>query len=156
MAIPLELLKRRVRNELKILEGMDSVEFECMDGPAMDFPYSIDIHLTGVKGMDRERDGRVVERSEHRFRIVVYRDYPVLKPGIIWQSGIFHPNISAPESGGIVCTKLLQEWRAERTLSSLITAIAHLIEHPNRREPLGFESCESAVRYLAELDKNEN
>ena len=156
MAIPLELLKRRLRNELKMLEGIQGAEFEYSDEPGMNFPYTIDVRLTGVRGLDRMKDGKIVEKSDHRFRIVVFRDYPVLKPGIIWQSGIFHPNISTPENGGIVCTKLLQEWKTERTLNSLIAGIAHLVENPNRKEPLGFESCESAVRYLTEIEKNVN
>lgn len=120
-----------------------------MSSAQTNFPLELTADLTGVRALARE-GGKVIETETNRFIVEVRRDYPFMKPGIRWLTDIFHPNISTPKEGGVVCIRLLQEWRADRTLLSLVEGIANLVENPNLEEPLNFDSCIEACNYLRE------
>lgn len=113
----------------------------------IDFPVELTAELKGISALTRNGD-RVEVSETNRFAIEVRRDYPFMKPGIRWLTNIYHPNIAPPAEGGVVCTRLLQEWRADRTLLSLVEGIANLVENPNLDEPLNFDSCMEACNYL--------
>lgn len=112
------------------------------------FPLEFKAVLVGIESF-RTMDGTVLSSSENSFMLTIRRDYPFMKPGIRWLTDIFHPNIAPPSDGGVVCTRLLQEWRADRTLLSLVEGIANLVEHPNTAEPLHFDSCMKARDFFA-------
>lgn len=115
------------------------------------FPLSVAVRLEGVPALVMDK-GALKQTDDNRFLITLRRDYPFTKPVVTWLTDIFHPNISPPSDGGVVCTRLLQEWRAERSLLSLVEGIASLVEHPNKDEPLSFDSCLSAAEYFSKGD----
>lgn len=152
--LPLQLLHMRVCRELDACRKIQgaSIESKVEYGSAV-FPICLEVSVAGVAGMAIV-DGAVIEIDSHRFIVEIGRDYPYQKPAVFWQTPIYHPNICPPEEGGMVCTRLLNEWRGERTLYSLINAILYLIEHPNGKEPLGSEACMDAARYILERSGN--
>ncbi len=152
--LPVQLLHMRVQRELEACRNIPGVTIEgTVDYGKTEFPICLDVYVTGATGM-MIIDGKAREIDSHRFAVEIGRDYPYQKPGVFWQTPIFHPNICPPEDGGMVCTKLLNEWRGERTLYSLINAVLYLVEHPNGREPLGADACMNAARYLLERSGN--
>ena len=155
MPLPLELLRRRISRELAVCRKITGVTVDgvAADGK-MEFPICLDVGVNGASGLTLV-DGAVKECELHRFSLEIGRDYPYQKPSLFWQTPIFHPNICPPEAGGMVCTRLLNEWKAERTISSLICAVMYLIEHPNCREPLGSDACMNAATYLLERAAND-
>ncbi len=146
--LPLQLLHMRVQRELEACRKIPGVTIEgTVEFGKLDFPICLDVSVNGAAGMTM-LDGTVSGVDSHRFCVEIGRDYPYQKPCVFWQTPIFHPNICPPEEGGMVCIGLLSEWRGERTLYSLITAVVHLIEHPNEKEPLGSDACMNAAGYL--------
>lgn len=156
MPLPIELLYRRLEREIGLLAASSdfSVAPLTLQPGRMSFPVKLEVRLNGILGLKRF-NGEVVETRDNRFSVVLRRDYPFMKPVVRWRSDIFHPNISCPAEGGVVCMRLLQEWRADRTLLSLAEGLAALVEHPNLNEPLNFESCMKACEHLkgAEVQK---
>ncbi len=112
------------------------------------FPLEIRVELCDAVALAKV-DGRISKTNENRFGIFVRREYPFAKPGLRWATDIFHPNISSPVDGGVICTRLIEEWKAERTLLSLVEGIYNLVENPNIDEPLSFDSCMEARDYIA-------
>jgi len=155
MPLPLQLLRQRINRELAACQKISgvTVDREAADGK-IEFPICFDISINGASGLTLV-GGTVKECELHRFSLEIGRDYPYQKPSLFWQTPIFHPNICPPEAGGMVCTRLLNEWKAERTISSLIYAVMYLIEHPNFMEPLGSDACMNAARYLLERAPND-
>lgn len=121
---------------------------EVPDAPAS-FPMEFRVRLRGVTGK-KLSGGKLVDTADNMFKLGIRRDYPFSKPLLVWQTDISHPNISHPSEGGVVCMRLLQEWRAERTLLSIVEGVAELLEHPNAAEPLNFPSCIAAVEHAAQ------
>ncbi|MBM4237748.1 MAG: hypothetical protein FJ151_04610 [Euryarchaeota archaeon] len=87
-------------------------------------------------------------RYEHRFSMIVSREYPFEKPLVIWKTPVFHPNIMMPEDGGHLCAKLLDDWSFNSTLLSFIKGIESLLLNPNPFSPFGSETCTAAAAYF--------
>ncbi|MCQ5375540.1 MAG: hypothetical protein NO474_02960 [Methanomassiliicoccales archaeon] len=147
MSLPLDILISRLRNELAICSRYLRHPIDLSDENLRSFPIDIEIELKGVPGFVYE-NGRIEKRYEHRFSILIGRDYPFEKPLVIWRTPIFHPNIMMPEDGGHLCTKLLDEWGFNSTLLSFIKGIEALLLAPNPSSPFGTESCTSAASYF--------
>ena len=55
-------------------------------------------------------------------------DYPFKPPKISFQTRVYHPNIN---SDGSICLSLLKdEWTSDKTVSTIIMAIAQLLKEP--------------------------
>ena len=148
--LPLELLYRRLNTEFDLLAKYSKAVIQKPELRVnrMVFPLESRVELDGIVSF-LTRDGAILSSPENSFMLTIRRDYPFMKPGIRWLTDIFHPNIAPPSDGGVVCTRLLQEWRADRTLLSLVEGIANLVEHPNMAEPLHFDSCMRARDFFA-------
>jgi len=47
-----------------------------------------------------ETSGKIEVRNDHRVTVNLVASYPRMMPGLVWQTPIFHPNIS---TNGVVC-----------------------------------------------------
>lgn len=150
MPLPLELLRKRLEKEMDICRTINGITVTPSVVATASFPVILTVSLEGPVGLLVDGDGTVRQTNTHSFEVTIHRDYPIRKPSVRWLTPIFHPNISPAEEKGIVCTRILLDWRADRTLYSLISGIAHLIENPNIGEPLGFDICRRAVSYMTQ------
>ena len=88
--------------------------------------YRFRFHGWGV-GLDTR--GNVVALETHEVIIELGAAYPRLMPTLIWQTPIFHPNIS---SNGIVCLGGYgTHWVPSLTLSELCTMLWDMIRYKN-------------------------
>ena len=88
--------------------------------------YRFRFHGWGV-GLDAR--GNVVALETHEVIIELGAAYPRLMPTLIWQTPIFHPNIS---SNGIVCLGGYgTHWVPSLTLSELCTMLWDMIRYKN-------------------------
>ena len=145
MPLPPDILLFRLRNELKAVSGFISSAPDLTEG--LVFPVQVEIALAKVPGPVAE-SGKVVMRYDHRFRMVIGKDYPYEKPTVVWLTPIFHPNIMMPEDGGHLCTKLLDEWSFNSTIISFIKGVESLVMNPNPASPFGTDSCTAAAEYF--------
>jgi ubiquitin-protein ligase len=133
MLLPLEVLRRRISTEIEMLRKSGMAIVERVETSTIDFPAKLTVRIR------RDNDSPVV------FEIEIPREYPFRRPSVLCMSEILHPNISPASEGGIVCTKLLEEWRVERTLQAIVAGLLELLRNPNYREPLGTETCIKAA-----------
>ncbi|MEM3059509.1 MAG: ubiquitin-conjugating enzyme E2 [Methanomassiliicoccales archaeon] len=147
MSLPPDILKARLLNELSLCARYLRRPIALPDGDLRSFPIEIEIELKGVPGLVFTDDG-IETRYEHRFNILIGRNYPFEKPMVRWKTPIFHPNIMMPDDGGHLCTKLLDEWSFNSTLLSFIKGIEALLISPNPSSPFGTESCTAAAAYF--------
>ena len=119
MPLPKDILVSRLRNELSQCSKYLKTTLDTTDEKLDTYPVEFDIELHNTPGPVRE-NGKVVNRYNHRFRIIISSSYPFEKPAVIWKTPIFHPNIMAPEDGGHVCTKLLSEWSFNSTILTFV------------------------------------
>jgi ubiquitin-protein ligase len=88
--------------------------------------YRFRFHGWGV-GLDTRGD--IVAFETHEVVVELGAAYPRLMPSLIWQSPIFHPNIS---SNGIVCLGGYgTHWVPSLTLSELCTMLWDIIRYKN-------------------------
>ena len=59
----------------------------------------------------------------------------------------------APEDGGLLCNKLLDDWSFNSTLLMFIKGIEYLLLNPNPSSPFGTETCTSAAQYFNTLKR---
>ena len=147
MALPLEILRARLANELTACERGSRAALRLSDPHMTSFPVAIEVELTKVPGPVLEGD-RVVYRYDHRFRLIVTKNYPFERPLVIWLTPIFHPNIMLPEDGGHLCTRLLEDWSFNSNLVTFIKGIELLLLSPNGSSPFGTESCTRAAQFF--------
>ena len=150
MPLPSDILLARLRNELRACSAYVPNQPDL--GGSFKFPVEVDIELSKVPGPVVE-SGKVARRYNHRFRMVIGRDYPFEKPTVIWLTPIFHPNIMMPEDGGHLCTKLLEEWSFNSTIISFIKGVESLVMSPNPTSPFGTDSCTAAAEYFNNGEK---
>lgn len=143
MSYPKAVALKRLRNELKecskyLGEGfsVDSVN---------DLPVTIDMEMHNA--LAYESEGNPV--NDHRFTITFTEDYGMSKPEVRWKTHIFHPNILDPDDGGLVCTKMLNEWTFGMHLSDFLSSLELLLTNPRPENPFGSESCLRAAEFFS-------
>jgi len=147
MALPFEVFRARVKNEIASCSRYLRHSIELDEFSPSSFPLEVRVELKGVSALELSENGSVT-RDRHRFSIILSREYPFEKPLVIWRTPIFHPNIMMPEDGGHVCIKLLDEWSFNSTLLSFIKGIETLLLNPNPESPFGTKSCTMAAEYF--------
>ena len=147
MPLPLDLLRIRLRNEIEMCQRELRHHIAISDPALSSFPVMINVTFLRVPGPDWEQ-GKVVHRFVHRMAVIVSEDYPMEKPIVKWQTPIFHPNIMAPDDGGYVCTKLLENWDFSSNLVTFIKGIESLLVNPNPKNPFGNDMCTRAAAYF--------
>ncbi len=80
--------------------------------------------------------------------VLITDEYPAEKPIVKWKTPIFHPNIMAPEDGGYVCTRLLENWDFNSTMLEFFKGIEWLLTNPNPKNPFGSDTCTRAAAYF--------
>jgi ubiquitin-conjugating enzyme E2 C len=147
MPLPTDILRIRIRNEIEMCQRELRHHIGVSDPTLASFPVMVNVTFLRVPGPDWE-EGKVVHRFVHRMAVVVTEDYPMEKPIVKWQTPIFHPNIMAPEDGGYVCTKLLENWDFRSNLMTFIKGIESLLVNPNPKSPFGNDMCTRAAAYF--------
>ncbi len=80
-------------------------------------------------GIESIVDDRWVVRTEHVVLVFLGPDYPRLQPDILWQTPIFHPNIS---TNGTVCLGPLRwHWTPSLALADLCRMLWDMIRYAN-------------------------
>lgn len=118
-------LKRLSREHQKILEGIPqgilSVE-----------PEEGDFFKWRAKIMGPP--STPYEGGIFQLKIFFPSDYPFHPPKVIFETRIFHPNIS---SRGDICLDILRDkWSAALTVRTLLLSICSLLDQPNPDDPL--------------------
>jgi len=122
LPLPMDILKRRIRNEIELCrDRLEGHRVEVV-GDQDQFPVTLKVSLRDVPGPDMV-NGDLVHRIDHVFVMEISEDYPYQKPLVIWATPIFHPNSMVPEDGGFVCTKLLENWSYDSNLLLFIKGI---------------------------------
>ena len=147
--LPLDILRRRVKQELTMCERKLSHQIEIKDDEIADFPVLVRINMSQTPGPTL-RNKKVTHRYSHQFVMKITDEYPYEKPIVRWRTPIFHPNIMLPEDGGHVCTKLLDTWGFNSNLLAFIRGLESLLTNPNPFSPWGSKSCMAAAQYFAE------
>ncbi len=147
--LPIDILKRRVKQELSLCERKLDHQIEIKDEDIMDFPVMVRITMNHTPGPTL-RNKKVTHRYSHQFVMKITDEYPYEKPIVRWRTPIFHPNIMLPDDGGHVCTKLLDTWNFQSNLLAFIRGIESLLTNPNPYSPWGSESCMAAAKYFSE------
>lgn len=143
MALPKDILLKRIRNELKLV--MDRTAHDVgIEGDLEKFPIRVWVTFKDVPGPIL-KDGDVHSKYEHKFLMELTEEYPYRKPVVIWATEIFHPNIMLPKDGGFVCIKLLEDWGFGSNLLNFIQGLEALVSNPNPRDPYGTDSCTKAA-----------
>lgn len=144
MSLPKPVLLRRLSNELRKCSEYLGTDFDFDPSSVEDFPVEIDMRIGNVVAYSAP--DQVI--TEHGLSIIITEEYGERKPEVRWKTPIFHPNIMAPEGGGYVCIKLLNDWTFGTTLLSFIKGVESLLNDPNPRSPFGTESCMAAAEYF--------
>ncbi|MFA5771937.1 MAG: ubiquitin-conjugating enzyme E2 [Thermoplasmata archaeon] len=147
MALPRDILRKRLKNEIQICKDKLAHRVSPRDMSLSVFPTSFDVELYGVPALAAVGDS-IVSIYNHSLVIEITEEYPYQKPVVRWQTPIFHPNIMSPEDGGYVCTKLLQNWSFASNLYSFILSLEVLLTHPNPKSPHGTRTCTMAAEYF--------
>lgn len=80
-------------------------------------------------GVCLNEHGEVAPRDQHEVIVELGAAYPRLMPTLVWQTPIFHPNIS---SNGVVCLGGYgTHWVPSLTLSELCTMLWDIIRYKN-------------------------
>ena len=158
---PKDVLLQRLKHEMKdLVENVKHdvfisvgggkwihIDMEAIEGLS-DLPIWLYVRMKDIPGPVQIKGGGVRHRYNHELMIKITARYPFEKPVVRWQSKIFHPNIMPPEEGGLVCTKLLDNWGFRSTLVEFITGLELLLIHPNPKNPYGTETCTLAAQYF--------
>lgn len=147
MALPKDVLRIRLKNEVEICQRELRHHMSVSDSSLSSFPILINVTFLRVPGPSWE-DGKVVHRFVHRMAVLITDEYPAEKPIVKWRTAIFHPNIMSPEDGGYVCTKLLENWDFSSTLLAFVRGIEWLLVNPNPGNPFGSDTCTRAAEYF--------
>ena len=147
MALPLDILRKRLANEIRYCKEHLHHDIELADPEFKEFPTTIYITFKNIPGPVR-KGGKVTHLHTHRMRMDITKEYPYQKPVVRWQTDIFHPNIVPPSRGGWVCTKLLDDWSFSSNLLAFLNGIESLLVNPNPRSPYSDETTLEAARYF--------
>ena len=147
MGLPMEVLRSRLSNEVSACQRYLRHRIEVSNEAYSEFPLEIRIDMEDVPALVLV-DGDLVKIFDHTFSMIINEEYPFEKPLVIWRTPIFHPNIMAPDDGGHVCIKLLDDWSFNSTLLSFVKGIETLLLNPNPSSPFGTSSCTAAAEYF--------
>jgi ubiquitin-protein ligase len=147
MALPLDILRKRLTNEIELCKSHLPHEIEVIDPEFKDFPTSVMVTFKNIPGPMLSGD-RVVHNFTHKMRVDISKEYPYQKPVVRWETEIFHPNIVPPRRGGWVCIKLLDNWSFSSNLLMFLNGIESLLVNPNPRSPYRDETTLEAARYF--------
>ncbi len=147
MALPLDILRKRLTNEIQLCEDQLPHEIEVIDPEFKEFPTTIFVSFKSIPGPVRSGN-KVTHLYNHKMRIDITKDYPYQKPIVRWQTEIFHPNIVPPSRGGWVCIKLLDDWSFSSNLLTFLNGIESLLVNPNPMSPYRDETTLEAARYF--------
>ena len=153
MPLPIDILRDRVRNEVRL--AMDELPhtITISDPSFSRFPFQINVTMINSPGPSII-NSRLVHRYEHQFQMHITTDYPYEKPIVRWKTSIFHPNIMSPSDGGYVCTRLLDDWTFKNNLVAFIKGVEVLLANPNPKSPYATETCLRAAQYFSKNKYN--
>jgi len=146
MGLPRDVLRSRLRNEVSNCHRYLKHKIVVSNESYNEFPLEICIELVDIPALEMD-EGDLVNRTVHSFSVIINEEYPFEKPLVLWRTSIFHPNIMAPDDGGHVCIKLLDDWSFNSTLLSFIKGIETMLLNPNPSSPFGTSSCTAAAEY---------
>jgi ubiquitin-conjugating enzyme E2 D/E len=116
---------RRIQKEYLDLQK-ESVE-NCSAGPRNENLYIWDAVIMGPT--DSPYVGGVFNLEIH-----FPADYPFKPPKVVFQTKIYHPNIS---KSGAICLDILKDnWSPALTVSKTLLSICSLLTDPNPKDPL--------------------
>ena len=147
MGLPLDILKKRLKNEIALCQSQMPHEIEVADPEFSKFPTTIYVTFKNIPG-PVWKDERVGHVFTHKMRVDVSTDYPYKKPTVRWVTDIFHPNIVPPKRGGWVCIKLLDNWSFSSNLLMFLNGIESLLVNPNPLSPYKDDTTMEAARYF--------
>ncbi len=147
MALPLDILRKRLRNEIALCREHLPHKIEVEDPEFAEFPTTIYVTFKNIPGPVFNGE-KVTHLYSHKMRVDISKDYPYQKPTVRWQTDIFHPNIVPPERGGWVCIKLLDNWSFSSNLLIFLNGIESLLLNPNPKSPYRDETTLEAARYF--------
>jgi ubiquitin-protein ligase len=147
MALPLDILRKRLTNEIALCKEHLPHEIEVEDPEFAEFPTTINVTFKNIPGPVFNGE-KVAHQYNHKMRVDISKDYPYQKPTVQWQTDIFHPNIVPPKRGGWVCIKLLDNWSFSSNLLIFLNGIESLLLNPNPKSPYRDETTLEAARYF--------
>jgi ubiquitin-protein ligase len=148
MALPKNILRKRLKNEIELCKVHFKHEFEVEDPEFEKFPTTIFVNLKNIPGPVL-RGNNIIHSFEHRLRIEISEEYPYLKPTARFLTEVFHPNIVPAKRGGWVCIKLLDNWDFSSNLVTFLKGIEALLSNPNPKSPYqDKESIKAAFYFL--------
>jgi ubiquitin-protein ligase len=145
--LSIDILRNRLGEEIQMCMDRLVHDIEVCDPKLLDFPVKVKVTFKNVPAPVLIND-TLGEQLIHKLIILVSEQYPYEKPKVQWQTPIFHPNIMMPEDGGLICTKLLDNWSFHSNLLSFIIGIETLMVNPNPESPWDTNSCTLSAEYF--------
>jgi len=144
--IPFQLLKmsaRRIQKESSDL-SKDAPE-NCIAGPRGDNMYLWDAMIVGPT--ETPYAGGIFKLEIH-----FPTDYPFKPPKVVFNTKIYHPNIS---TNGSICLDILKDqWSPALTISKVLLSICSLLSDPNPKDPLMPEIADEYIRNRKMYEEN--
>src|SRR2546421_8990580 len=116
--------ERRLLSDLRQMEELargDEIAFRAEGTP----PEKYEV-MFSVRGIARDRDGKLAVRRLHRCALYLHLDYPRRPPVVTWLTPVFHPNLLPPDRNGGVC---IGSWSAAESLADLCLRLRDLVSY---------------------------
>jgi ubiquitin-conjugating enzyme E2 D/E len=133
---------RRITKEISDL-NRDAPE-NCSAGPRGNDMYTWDAMIVGPT--DSPYQGGM-------FRLEIHfpSDYPFKPPKVIFQTKIYHPNVS---SNGNICLDILKDsWSPALTIGKVLLSICSLLTDANPKDPLMPDIADQYIRDRPAFDE---